>query len=72
MIKAVHLGGDFGYLLTQVLGLQHLDVGSEGEQFGHQLAVHPHAKSNGVGLVIVVDDALLGAEGSIIKVKGKN
>ena len=66
MIKAVHLGGNFGYLLAQVLGLHHFDVGSEGEQFGYQLAVHTHAKSNGVALVIIVDDTLLGAEGSII------
>lgn len=72
MIKAVHLGGNFGYLPAEVLGLKHLDVGSEGEQLGYQLAVHPHTKSNGVALVIIVDDTLLGAEGSIIKVKGKN
>ena len=72
MIKAVHLSGDFGYLLAQVLGLQHFDVGSEGEQLSHQLAVHPHTKSNGVALVIIVDDTLILAERLIIKVKGKN
>ena len=72
MIKAVHQGGNFGYLPAEVLGLQHFDVGSEGEQFGHQLAVHPHGEGDGVGVVVVVNDALLGAEGSIIKVKGKN
>lgn len=62
MIKAVHLAGNFGYLLAQVLGLQHFDVGSEGEQLGHQLAVHPHGEGDGVGVVVVVDDTLILAE----------
>lgn len=59
----LHLGDGFGYALAEVLGLKHLDVSPEGEDFGHQLFIDPHGEGNGVGLLVVFDDALFLAKG---------